>query len=217
MNTEPRVRTCELERGIIDMSTGRFPMTLATDGEAMDGDILNIAGGQVPARMPLLSSHTNHPAETLGSITEPVKEAHKLRVVGQIELTGEGFMAEMRQGVAHLIDKGHITQVSLRWDPTKSIRRINLPADHPAFVKEDEQSWRKRYGVYHEKWRAMEGSVEVVHQHRPTDVETLGHGASVGELGVDAGVGGSQLARVCLPRVEEDEADTVVAGIEAEK
>jgi hypothetical protein len=77
-------------------------------------------------------------------------------------MSGEGVSAEIRRDLAHMIDKGHVTGVSIRWDdvPGKSVRRVNLPSDHPYFVDaEAETDPRKRYGVYFEEWRAMEGSV----------------------------------------------------------
>jgi hypothetical protein len=124
----------------IDLSTGSFPMTLASEGEASDGDILSIKGGQIPERMPMLTSHWNDPSAALGSITDPQKllkdSPPRLRAVGHIEMTGEGVAAEIRRDLAHMIDKGHVNAVSIRWDdvPGKSIRRVNLPSDHQYFV-----------------------------------------------------------------------------------
>jgi len=139
----------------IDLDTGTFSMTLATEGEASDGDILSIKGGQIPERMPMLTSHWNDPSAQLGSITNPEK-------LPGCALGGEGVSAEIRRDLAHMIDKGHVTGVSIRWDdvPGKSIRRVNLPSDHQYFVDEaTETDHRKRYGLYFEEWRAMEGSV----------------------------------------------------------
>ena len=51
MTTRTHVAT--LERAEIDLESGQFPMTLATDGEASDGDILSIEGMQFPASAPL--------------------------------------------------------------------------------------------------------------------------------------------------------------------
>jgi hypothetical protein len=150
----------------IDLDTGTFSMTLATEGEASDGDILSIKGGQIPERMPMLNGHYNSATEQLGSITNPEKllkdSPPRLKAVGHIEMAGEGASAEIRRDLAHMIDKGHVTGVSIRWDdvPGKSVRRVNLPSDHPYFVDaEAETDHRKRYGIYFEEWRAMEGSV----------------------------------------------------------
>ena len=151
----------------IDLDTGAFEMTLATEGEASDGDILSIKGGHIPERMPMLTSHWNDPSAQLGSITNPEKmlkdSPPRLRATGHIEMSGEGVSAEIRRDLAHMIDKGHVTGVSIRWDemPGKPpVRRVNLPSDHAYFVDaEAEKDHRKRYGLYFEQWRAMEGSV----------------------------------------------------------
>ena len=109
---------------------GVFQMTLATEGEASDGHILSIKGGQVPERMPLLTSHWNDPASALGSITDPQKALKdsppRLRATGHIEMQGEN--AAVRRDLAHMISKGHVNAVSIRWDevPGKTIRRVNL-------------------------------------------------------------------------------------------
>ena len=50
----------------INLKTGEFPMTLATEGEATDGHILSIRGGQLPESLPLQISHANDPQATLG-------------------------------------------------------------------------------------------------------------------------------------------------------
>lgn len=149
----------------IDLATGVFPMTLATEGEASDGHILSIKGGQIPKRMPLLSAHWNEPTSQLGSINEPEKRLEdsppRLRAVGHIEMSGEGTSAEIRRDLAHMIDKGHVTGVSIRWDevPGKTIRRVNLPSDHPHFVDSEKANGPERWGVFFEQWRALEGSV----------------------------------------------------------
>lgn len=152
----------------IDTSTGTFEMTLATEGEASDGHILSIAGGQIPERMPLLSSHWNEPTTALGSVTNPRKELKanpkRLKATGHIELEGEGAAAEIRRDLAHMIGEGHIRGVSIRWDevPGKATRRVNLPSDHPFYVADTEKDHRKRFGLYFEEWRALEGSVVAV-------------------------------------------------------
>jgi hypothetical protein len=150
----------------IDLDTGQFTMTLASEGEASDGDILSIKGGQIPERMPMLTSHWNDPSAQLGSITNPEKllkdTPPRLRATGHIEMSGEGVSAEIRRDLAHMIDKGHVRGVSIRWDamPGKPpVRRINLPSDHPHFVDAETESGAARWGLFFEQWRAMEGSV----------------------------------------------------------
>jgi hypothetical protein len=164
MNRFERITT--FERGAIDLKTGEFPMTLASEGEASDGDILSIRGGIIPNRMPLLQSHINDPSKALGSVLNPRKVLREavpvLKATGKIELEGDTPLAEIRRDVAMMIDKGHINGASLRWEAIKFTRRVNLPKDHPAHVTEDEQDPRKRYGVLFERWQAQEGSVVAV-------------------------------------------------------
>ena len=152
----------------IDLTTGAFPMTLATEGEASDGHILSIKGGQIPERMPLLTSHWNDPNGQLGSVTDPQKALKdsppRLRAIGHIEMAGEGTPAEIRRDIAHMIDKGHVTGMSIRWDevPGKTIRRVNLPSDHPFYVDAEKEKGPARWGLYFEEWRALEGSIVAV-------------------------------------------------------
>jgi hypothetical protein len=142
---------------------GVFEMTLATEGEASDGHILSIKGGQIPERMPLLTSHWNDPEATLGSITNPQKALKdsppRLRATGQIEM--DGPKSDVRRDLAHMIAKGHVTGVSIRWDeiPGKSVRRVNLPSDHPYFVDAEEAQGPERYGFFFEEWIGREGSI----------------------------------------------------------
>jgi hypothetical protein len=149
----------------IDLDTGQFSMTLATEGEASDGHILSIKGGQIPERMPMLNSHFNSPTETLGSITSPVKHLKdsppRLRALGTLEMGGEEPGVSIRRDLAYMIDKGHVTGVSIRWDevPGKTIRRVNLPADHPHFVDEKTAQGPERWGSYFEEWVGREGSI----------------------------------------------------------
>ncbi len=145
-------------------ASGEFQMTLASEGEASDGDILSIKGGKIPEQMPLLSSHFNEPTHQLGSITGARKHLQSspptLSALGQIEMGGEGPSADIRRDLAFMIAQGHVNGVSIRWDtvPGKFTRRVNLPSDHPHFVDENE-SGPARFGVFFEEWRAMEGSV----------------------------------------------------------
>lgn len=149
---------------VSEQSDGRFGMTLATEGEATDGDILSIEGGEIPERMPLQNSHINDARETLGSVIEPVKNLKAkpptLRATGQIEM--DGPLATIRQDLDHMIKKGHIDAVSIRWWPIESIARVNLPSDHPAFVDFEKSKWPERYGLFYPKWRALEGSIVAV-------------------------------------------------------
>ena len=149
----------------IDETTGVFSMTLATEGEASDGHILSIKGGQIPERMPLLISHYNEPTSQAGSITEPKKALKDsppcLRAVGRIEMSGEGPSAEIRRDLAHMIARGHVNAMSIRWDevPGKTIRRVNLPSEHPHYVDSERADGPERWGCFFEEWVAREGSI----------------------------------------------------------
>ncbi len=156
-------RTFEIERGSIDMETGEFPLVLATQGEASDGNILNIRGANIPERMPLQLNHANSPTETLGSILS-TRQAQKnglpvLRATGQIELTGEGPLADIRRDLAHMISAGHIGAMSLRAVGDKVTPRTDLPKDHFAFVERDEPNLNKRFGLFFERFTGLEGSI----------------------------------------------------------
>lgn len=154
-------RMAEIERGSIDLETGRFPMILATEGEASDGHILSISGGVVPERMPLLISHENDPRSLAGSVIEPKRGRGQLRAYGEIDMAGDGPIADVRRDIAHMISQGHLRGVSLRWEPTKWTERSALDKGHPAYVSERE-SGAKRWGLYFESWRALEGSVVAI-------------------------------------------------------
>lgn len=162
-----RVRIATVERSEIDLQTGEFPMILATDGEASDGDILRIEGAQFRDAAPLQLSHANDPTATLGTVSGFRRDLQaspkKLRAKGRIELGGEGPTADIRRDLAYMISKGHVSGISVRWEPIEYVRRSNLPSDHPAYVdSEKETDWRKRYGYYHKTWRVLEGSVVAV-------------------------------------------------------
>jgi hypothetical protein len=162
---EPLHRIARIERASAKRSEDsfEFPMILATEGEASDGHVLSIRGGRIPERMPLLAAHWADPEATLGSVVAPEKRlAEKpaaLAAVGTIELGGVGARAEQRRDVALMIERGHLGAVSIRWDGIKSTPRRNLPSDHPAFVPDDEKNPAKRFGLFFEEWRALEGSV----------------------------------------------------------
>jgi len=180
---EARLRFAEFERGQIDMETGEFPMILATDGEASDGDILSIEGAQFTSRAPLQISHINDPRDTLGTVSgfrrDLQSSPKKLRARGQIEMTGDGPTAEIRRDIANMIQQGHVTGISVRWQPQKYTRRVDLPKDHPAHVKQDEPNWMKRNGFFHEKWQVLEGSVVAIQADKEAMVgraeQTEGH------------------------------------------
>lgn len=151
----------------IDADAGTFGMTLATEGEASDGHILSIEGGSLTERMPLLLSHWNDPTAVLGTISRTRKRLSenppRLEATGTIELTGDGALADVRRDVMHMISRGHVGAVSIRWDADAkdSIPRIDLPKDHPFHVSRDKEPVEspKRHGRYFKRWRPVEGSV----------------------------------------------------------
>jgi hypothetical protein len=140
---------------------GTFRAVLFTNGEASDGNILHIPGGAIPKRMPLFINHRADPTTQLGSIYFDSRDDDSITVRGEIMLDGEGEAAEIRRDVFAKIRAGHVDRMSGRWDADDKhvTRRVNLPKDHYAHVKDKEEDFRKRYGYFFEKWRAMEGSV----------------------------------------------------------
>jgi hypothetical protein len=159
-----------IERGEGD-PPGHVAGILATDGEASDGDILDIDGGQIPKRAPLLFGHQDWSGDrNLGSWerfekTDTGNKSVKLggkaiRGFGQIELGGSGDPQAWRDDIAHMIERKHIGALSVRWAPVGDpIRRVNLPSDHAAFVDSETAKGNKRWGLYFPKWRLLEGSV----------------------------------------------------------
>lgn len=162
MNTQLE-RTIQIERGAIDLETGKFNMILASEAEASDGHVLNIRGASVPAKMPLQLSHAKSPLETLGSITQasPGTKAgvRVLRAIGEIEMGGEGAQADIRRDLAFMISEGHVGSISLRAEGTKVIPRRELPKNHRAFVEPTEPDIMKRFGLFFEEFNALEGSI----------------------------------------------------------
>lgn len=151
-----------IERGHADPATGEFSAVLATEGEASDGHILSIRGLEVPDKMPLLAQHSQE--HLMGSVLMPKKSygaSPMLRVRPRIELEGDTRAGDFRRDAFHMINAGHLTGMSLRWDTQKATRRVNLPSDHKAFVdaaKIDEND-PARWGYFIEKAQAREGSL----------------------------------------------------------
>lgn len=172
-----QIRARKGGKGHLDWETGRFSMILATDKEASDGHILSMRGAELPEQMPLLVQHSPQvmiPA--LGSVVDLKPRTHQLDAVGHVELGGAGDDArddgapsfndplrEIRAGYAHLIDKGHISSVSIRWEGD-SVPRTSLKASHPAYIDGTDETLppEQRYGRFFTKWRALEGSVVAI-------------------------------------------------------
>jgi len=155
-------RQFDVERASVDPEAGTFEAVLFTDGEASDGHVLNIQGGKIPDRMPLFVNHSADPTTQLGSLYLAGVDDHKVRVRGEVFTEGEGAPLEVRRDLLAKMAAGHVSRMSGRWDARdKDVkRRVNLPSDHPAFVDDaKETESRKRWGLYFEKWQAMEGSI----------------------------------------------------------
>jgi hypothetical protein len=153
-------REFTVERSSVDADTGTFRAVLFTDGEASDGHILHIPGGEVPARMPLFVNHESDPRSQVGSLVPGERDGHQIEVNGQIEMGLEGSQGEVARNLLRMMDAGHVSRMSGRWDfsPGDARRRTDLAKDHPHHVGKGDEG-RKRHGLLFEKWQAMEGSV----------------------------------------------------------
>ncbi len=190
MDQHERSTPHALERAADTGTTGEISGVLATDGEASDGDILHIPGGQMSAPMPLLFGHDTLPLgdalRHLGSWSGFTKGEHEIRGTARIELdAGEGASLEFRKDVAAMVGAGHINALSIRWEPTKPPqRRVNLPEDHYAFVNDaTEKDPRKRYGYFFPGWRGLEGSIVTLGADRDA---MIGRSLGGGEHRADA-------------------------------
>jgi len=176
MLQEGREIQAEYERVTLNAATGgedgAITGVLATDGEASDGDILDIDGGQVPKTAPLLFGHQDWSGDrNLGSWTKFEKTAaaniktplggKAVRGDAQIEMDGpEGTDKDWRHNMAFMVGRKHINGLSVRWSPVGDpIRRVNLPSDHPAFVDANTATGNKRWGLFFPKWKLLEGSI----------------------------------------------------------
>ncbi len=154
----------EIARGALNLETGEFPMTLATEGEASDGHILEVGGAVLQPRMPLLLNHYSSDAvPALGSVIEPRKDGPRLRATGRVNLTGDDPLAATRRGVAQLISDGDLRAVSVRWEGIKSTPRTELPVGSPYYIDPGaKDAGIKRWGHLFSQWRPLEGSVVAI-------------------------------------------------------
>lgn len=157
-----------IERQAEGAEAGVHSGLLASDGEASDAHILNIPGGEIPESPPLLFGHDDFTGTgNLGSWRSFKKSSNgkklgdgKLRGDFGIELSGKGSQLDWRADVDHMIGKGHIQGLSIRWEEVdEPVRRINLPSDHIAFIDPKEATGRQEWGLFFDKWRMLEGSV----------------------------------------------------------
>ena len=162
-----RTATHSIERSA-DSPSGVFDSVLATSGEASDGHVLSIEGLVIEERMPLLFGHRSEAmVPVLGSITSPRKTTENgieiLRTTNTINTDGEGPMADIRRGMAQLVDDGDLRAMSVRWAGRKAIPRTALSKDHSAFIDADTSfDDPRRFGMFFEKSDALEGSVVAI-------------------------------------------------------
>jgi hypothetical protein len=130
-----------LQRGVIDLASGRFPVTLLTNGEASDGHIIDVRGLSVPDRVPMFVNHDSDPTRRMGGLVDPKKVGKStrlggasLKMVGVLDVEGDSAAADIRRDVAQGISVGDITAMSGRWDPIGDpTPRATLPKSHYAF------------------------------------------------------------------------------------
>ena len=157
-------RPGELERSR-HAQRGDIAGILASDGEAGDGHILNLDGGELTEGSPMLFGHDDYSGErNLGVWNRferfPYKGGAAIRAHGQIKLGGEGAKKEWRNDMAYMIGEKAVGGLSIRWDPIdEPIRRTSLPADHKAYVDHRKAKGPGRNGLFFPRWSMLEGSV----------------------------------------------------------
>jgi hypothetical protein len=156
-------RAFEVERASVDPEKGTFRATVFTGGEASDGHILSIPGGDIPDSIPLFVNHNADPTSQLGTLHLEARDDNEVVMRGEIFTEGEGAEADIRRDIVAKMAAGHVSRLSGRWDADESdiLPRTRLPKDHPAFVDSDaaKRDFRFRRGALFEKWRALEGSI----------------------------------------------------------
>lgn len=160
-----RKRVLQLQRGVIDLDTGEFPLILASNGEASDGHIIDVGGMEVGERIPMFANHNADPLQRMGGLIRPsiagnVKKLGRafLKMVGVIDMTGDSALAEIRRDVAQGISLGDLTQMSLRWDDLEApIARAALDKKHFAYSEAGADSWNTP--MFFARTEAREGSI----------------------------------------------------------
>ncbi len=156
-------RSFLLQRGVIDMETGEFPLTLFTNGPASDSHIIHIAGLEVDDPLPMFVNHDADPTRQMGQLNSPHKVGKStrlggasLKMTGRLRMTGDGHAADIRRDVADGIHVGDISAMSGRWDPITAVPRASLKESHYAFSK-IEGGWETP--MFFEAARVLEGSI----------------------------------------------------------
>ena len=158
-------RAFQLQRGVIDLETGEFPLILASNGEASDGHIIDVGKMEVGERIPMFSNHNADPMQRMGGLIEPHVSGKKTRkggaflhMVGVIDMVGDGQLPDIRRDVAQGISLGDITQMSLRWDDLDPpVARASLDKKHFAFSEAGADSWNTP--MFFPRTEAREGSI----------------------------------------------------------
>lgn len=153
-------RSIEIERAQVDSTSGEFRAVVFTNGEASDGHILDMRGGQLADDMPLFVGHFADPIDQLGTLYPDARSESEIVYRGVIETGGEGAMADIRRDLLLKMSNGHVKRMSGRWDaePEHVRRRSDLAKDHFAYAG-DGASPVQRAGSFFEQWRAVEGSI----------------------------------------------------------
>ena len=158
-------RDFSLQRGVIDLDTGQFPVTLFTNGDAADGHIIHVAGLVTEKRVPMFVNHAADPTTQMGSLFNPHKVGKSTRLGGarmtfdaRINMDGDGASADIRRDVANMIANGDITGMSGRWDAIgEPVPRATLAKTHYAFSEASKDSFSP--GLFFETARVKEGSI----------------------------------------------------------
>lgn len=141
-------REFRLEQGVIDLATGEFPARVATNGEASDRHILDIATLIVPASVPMFVNHDPSPVSRMGQLNSPRTSGKTMKLGGatlhmrgRIDMEGDSAAADIRRDVAQGIHVGDITAMSTRWgDDFEGVARSSLAKHHFAY-REDLGGW----------------------------------------------------------------------------
>jgi hypothetical protein len=153
-------RTLSFDRASVDVDAGTFDAVVFTGGEASDGHLLNVRGGEIPDTIPLFVNHSADPRTQLGTLHRLRSTDNEVVMRGEILTDGVGAEAEIRRDILLKMSRGHVARMSGRWDADESStrRRASLPEDHPGHPPKDASSAQK-FGSFFDTWRAMEGSV----------------------------------------------------------
>ncbi len=149
-----------------------FRAAIFTNGEASDGDIIDMSTLKIGASMPFFAQHMADPTTQLGTLSggkvtqRSDSQGSEAVWNGRIDLGGVGDPSKIRIDVAHRMSTGELKRFSGRWGMaldggTKVTRRVDLTKGHPAYVDASSASEDdiRTHGYYWEGAQAMEGSL----------------------------------------------------------